>query len=394
MSDALIYLTYLGVILLLGLVCTAVAKRLKLPSVLLLILAGIALNRLEYQGHQLINLPEVFLTSIGILSLVMVVFDSASNFKIKEFDKASLPAVKLTITFLLFCITLLSFSAHYLYGASWGLSVLFAALMAGTAADVVLFIMPETSNKLLQMLEVESIINTPIIVLIPFIMLDFIQSVQPELLMTRFIEQIAPFLQQIVTGIGAGVLIGLIILKAMKRWYSEKLSPLALTIAALLTYVLAENLGGNGVLAVTTMGLLFGSVYIKQKSKIMGFSSIFSNSLEILLFILVGFIVTIPLTPRFFIFSIGFFIIHLCARYFAVLASFRKKYSLREKLFITLNSPKGIAVAVVVFILATKNIVGMEEITDLVLAAMLYSIIVSSIVAKFSKYFIHREIIK
>lgn len=394
MSDALLYLTYIGVLLLIGLISTIVSRKAKLPNVLILIMVGIALNRITYKGAQLISFPEVFLTSIGILALAMIIFESTSKFKIKEFDKASLPAIKLTVIFLLSCTFFLSLSMHFLYMVGWGLSILFATLMAGTAADVVLSMMPQTKNKVVQLLEVESIINTPVIVLIPFIVLDFMQSVQTEFLMTKFIEQIIPFLQQIVTGIGAGVLIGLLMFKLMKKWYSETLSPMALIVAALLTYVLAENLGGNGVLAVTTMGLLFGSVYLKQKESITGFSTMFSNSLEILLFILVGLIVTIPLTLNFMVFSIGLFLIYLCARYFAVQMSFGREFSLKEKIFMTLDSPKGIAVAVVVFMLATRNVAGIGRINDLILAFMLYSIIVSSVVAKFSKYFIKMEILK
>ncbi|MFC1730503.1 cation:proton antiporter [candidate division KSB1 bacterium] len=394
MSDALLYLTYIGVLLLIGLICTILAKKIRVPNVLLLIIAGILLNKISYRGEQLIYFPEVFLTSLGILALVMIIFDSTSNFKLKEFDQATVPAIELTGTFLATCIVFLSLSVHYLYSVGWGLSILFATLMAGTAADVVLSMMPTTKNKLLQLLEVESIINTPIVVLIPFIVLDFMKSVQTQLLMTKFLEQIIPFLQQIVTGIGAGVLMGIIIFKVMKRWYSEKLSPMALIVAALLTYVLAENLGGNGVLAVTTIGLLFGFVYVKQKQAITGFSAVFSMTLEILLFILVGLIVDIPITVHFIVFSIGLFIVYLCARYFAVQLTFGKAYHIKEKMFMTLNSPKGIAVAVVVFLLATREVPGIERINDLIIAFMLYSIVVSSIVARFSKYFIKTEIIK
>ena len=50
-----------------------------------------------------------------------------------------------------------------------------------------------------------------------------------------------------------------------KKQYSEILSPVTLIASTILTYILAEELGGNGVLAVTTLGLFFGNVYIKRK---------------------------------------------------------------------------------------------------------------------------------
>ena len=85
------------------------------------------------------------------------------------------------------------------------------------------------------------------------------------------------FILRFVAGIGAGFLVGIIIFKVMKKAYSEILSPLAVITAALLTYILAENLGGNGVLAITTMGLFFGNVYVKQKIQLMEFSTFFAG---------------------------------------------------------------------------------------------------------------------
>jgi NhaP-type Na+/H+ or K+/H+ antiporter len=63
-------------------------------------------------------------------------------------------------------------------------------------------------------------------------------------------------------------------------------------------------------------------------------------------------------------------------------------FNLKEQMFMALNAQKGIAVAVVVFSLANFDIVGMQNILNLVLAFMLYSIILSSIVLRFSKFFV------
>ena len=108
-------------------------------------------------------------------------------------------------------------------------------------AAVILSILKETKHKIIELLKIESIINTPITVLLPFIMLDFIQSVDVQVSLQTLSTQIVPFLQQIVTGIGAGLLVGLIIFKLMRKAYSERYSPIAIIVAALLTYLLAEK---------------------------------------------------------------------------------------------------------------------------------------------------------
>jgi NhaP-type Na+/H+ or K+/H+ antiporter len=380
--------------LLLGIFCTIIAKKIRFPNVLLLILLGLALSRIEYRGEPLMTFSPEFTTSLGILALVIIVFDSTSRLKIKEFDEFALSALKLTLVVLIVNLALLSLFTFFIAGVPVVIALLFSALMSGTAPDIVLPLLGEAKHKAIELLKIEAIINTPIIVIVPFVIVDFIQSVEVQFLMSKFIEQIGPFFQQIVTGIGAGILVGLIVFKVMRKYYAAKLSPIAVIASALIAYVLAENLGGNGVLAVTTMGLFFGSIYVKQKEELQEFSSIFSNALEILIFILIGFIIKVPFTVDFFWRSFLLFAIYLGLRFTIIKTMFSNEYKLREKLFVTLNCPKGIAVAVVVFLLVTIPEVASSGMADFVLAFMLYSIVFSSVTARFSRFLIKREVIK
>jgi len=290
-------------------------------------------------------------------------------------------------------VLILTFFTYKIFpGGTIFMALLFSTLMSGTAPDAISAMLGKTKNRIFELLEVEALINTPLIVLLPFVMLDFIKSVQVEYVLSRFVEQIGPFLQQFVTGIGAGIVVGLITFRIMRRKYSEILSPLTIITAALLTYVLAENLGGNGVLAVTTMGLFFGNVYVTHKLQLREVSSFFANSLEILVFILVGLIVKIPFNYIFILKSLGLFVIYLIIRYGAITFSLKSmKYNFKERLFMTFNVQKGIAVAVVAFTLTTLNIAGIQTILHITLLFMLYSILLSTIVIKFSKFFVNAE---
>ena len=62
-------------------------------------------------------------------------------------------------------------------------------------------------------------------------------------------------------------------------------------------------------------------------------------------------------------------------------------YDIKEKLYLTLNIPKGIAVAVVIFTLATKSITGLNTVLDLIFLFMIYSIILSTVITHFTKFF-------
>ena len=401
--EAVLYLTYIAIILLLGIICTIISNKIKIPNILLLIIVGMILSKFSYNGQVLIAFPSAFLTSIGILALVMIIFDSASRFKLREFDILSTKAVKLTFIFLALNLIFLTFFTIIVLDLKFTLysvliGALFSALMSGTDPAAVLAMFGKTKIKLFEFLEVESLLNTPLVVLLPFIIIDLMNKIKlGGIIGGDILNQLFPFagdlLLRLIAGIGAGVLVGLIIFKIMKKEYSEKLSPLALIAAALLTYILAEGLGGNGVLAVTTMGLFFGNVYIKQKPQLMEFSSLFANSLEILVFVLVGFIISVPLTSKFLITSFVLFVISLFIRHMAILIVFRQSpYTLSEKVFMSLNVQKGIAVAVVAFTLTILNIPAIDLVLNMILMFMLYSIILSTIMVRFSRYFVRTHI--
>lgn len=390
MASVLLFLTYLAIILLVGLLTSVISQKFRIPNILLLLLIGIGLGRVEYKGGPLIYFPELFLTSISILALVMIVFDSASRFKLKKVDYFSLHTLWLSVVFLVFNLIFLTIFIILIFDVkSIFLALMFAALMAGTSPAVVLSMFKNVKNKVFEFLKLEALLNTPLIVLLPFIILDLKTTLKDELIISTFIEQFVPLLQQFVVGIGAGVLVGLIMFKFMRKKYSVVLSPLAVITSALLAYIIAENLDGNGVLAVTTMGLLFGNVYLKQKFQLREFASVFSNSLEILVFVLIGLVIVIPFSLEFLIKSVALFALHLIIRFSAIIFSLRgMDFTLKEKIFMSLNTQKGIAVAVVVFSFATLNISGMEVILNLVLAFMLYSIILSSVVFRMAKFFV------
>ena len=98
--DALFYLTSLAIIMVIGILCTIFSEKIKIPNILLLVIAGIIIGHIDYYGDPLINFSPLFLTCVGILALVMIIFDSSSRLKLREFDTFSMRALNLTGIFL------------------------------------------------------------------------------------------------------------------------------------------------------------------------------------------------------------------------------------------------------------------------------------------------------
>jgi len=253
-------------------------------------------------------------------------------------------------------------------------------------------VLQDIKHKAIMFLEWESIINTPLTVIIPFMVIEMSKSFEWGSIFSQFIEQVVPFLQQIVTGVGSGIVVFLIIFKILRGKYVEVLTPVALLVSALLTYVLAEGLGGNGVLAVTALGLMFGNVYIKKKEVLKTFGHLFSTLFEILVFLLLGLSIVLPNEGMFYLKAGILFLIYLGVRGGVIFFTFRKKdREFKEKMFMSLNTSKGVAVATVVFILISMGI-GNKSLIDLGVLFILYSLVLSTVIAKMSKFFLGVEV--
>ena len=393
MVDALSILTAIAVVLLIGVFFSILAKRLKLPEILILIVVGIVLGFFTYKGSPLIQFPTTFLTSVSLLALALIVFDSSSKLRLKELDNLSIKALKFVAILTLLSLVVFTIASKLLLGIPIILALLFVTITLGTSPDIVLSLLQDTKSKVMGFLKLESVFNTPLNVLLPFVIIDFTQG-QSQL--SGVVELIVPFLTKFVVGIGAGIFVGVILFKIMQKRYSPLYSPLAVVIASLLAYVLAENLHGNGVLAVITLGIFFGNVSVKEKLEVLSVESVLTKAFFIFVFILLGLTIKLPLTAEFFTRSLILFLAYLIVRYIAVVLSFKKeKLSAKEMIFLTLNAPKGISTAAVVFLLAIYNtpgtiyyIPGISIVLDVTLAFILYSIIVSTIVCSFKDKFI------
>ncbi len=377
--SALPIITDLSVLLLLGILGTLLARKLKISNVLILLVGGFVISKIALAlGHaDLFSLPEIFLVSLAIITLAVVVFEGTSRLSYRQLDTFSVPALTLTLWQMLFVAVAVGLAAYLVFfsGVPHGiiLSLILAVAVAGTDPSSVLIMVRDATGKVVQLLTLEAIINTPVMVLIPFILLDTLTaSFNPA--------QLLDILQQIIVGIGTGVVLGIIVSKALRRFYAQNINPVAVIAATLLSYILAENLHGSGVLAVATFGVLFGNFTIKRKEELQDFSFAFSNVLELLIFVLIGIIIgkDYPLTFGFFLQTFAVFVALVGARAVAVYLTFRKQYDAKEMLFAALTAPKGLAVAVLIFTFALYSQIPADMLYVL-FAITVYSILLATV---------------
>jgi CPA1 family monovalent cation:H+ antiporter len=422
MEENTIYIVGVIIILLVGLFIVLISKRLNISSILILLLAGIGLGRLEYNGEKMFILSPAFLSVLAIVALILVVFDATSRFRWKTIDVYTVKTFKLMFIFFILCMIGLTVAVSLIFNVqNILLALAFSSLMAGTSPDLVLSLLKEgkkktrgVKHKIVDMLRIESILSTPLTIIIPLILIELAGKIDINKIISSspsvaslsianthnaynnafvvLLSSIKPVALELLVGISAGIFAGLILAYIFKHALPERLSPLILMAGALGTYLLAEVIGGNGLLGVIAMGLLFGNHYIRQKEYKYSFSSALENSLLILVFILIGFAIDVPLgNLSLWIDAFILFIIYLIIRFITVSISLNdEELTIKEKVFMTLNVPKGIGVAIVVFALATKAssatnaIQGLDLILDLIIIFMIFSIVLASLVCKLS----------
>jgi NhaP-type Na+/H+ or K+/H+ antiporter len=109
--------------------------------------------------------------------------------------------------------------------------------------------------------------------------------------------------------------------------------------------------------------------------------------------------VTVPFEPLFYVKSLLLFVCLLICRAAAVFYALENDYlTFKEKLFATLNIPKGVAMAVVAFsftVMVNSGealYAGLAPMLDYMLAILVYTLVLSTIVTRMSKQLIHIDI--
>ena len=200
---------------------------------------------------------------------------------------------------------------------------LFSSLVYGIDPSVAFTMLADKKGRVSEVLRIEAIINTPLTVIASLTFLNLLLTTG-ELGYRQISGSFLPFLNQFVYAVFVGVVFGFLIVFILKKSNLGNLNYIILITSAIITYVLAEYLKGNGILAVTIFGLIFGNYHFKKKLIYEKFVSIFSDALRIIVFILLGMIIVLPKDNIFIIKGTFLFLIYLLVRFLAVCISLKE----------------------------------------------------------------------
>lgn len=367
------------------------SKKFIISNLLVLVLVGIVLSVLPSR-NAIFQLDRSAVAALSTVAVVIVVFHAAFSLKLSELDSSYRKATARFILFFILNMIFLPLCSLLIFGQELGYSVylgfILAALMTSispnlcfTKTDKYLSKAKIPVGRVFSSIRTEAAIGLPILLLLAFILAGFAQADELVLATKSF-----SIIYSLLIGISIGMLMAVLVLVIVRSKYSEFLSSIFLAIAALMSYVIAEQLNGNGIAAVAALGLFYSSIYVKNREMILEHSSAAMFILETIVFVMAAFVINLNVSFVFILKVLALFIIYLGIRFVAVFVLHNAK--MKEVIFLTLQVPKGLSVIVVIVALSNFNISNIDNMLSIALYFVLLSHIISLIVTHKAGHFL------
>ncbi|MEL6855050.1 MAG: cation:proton antiporter [Cyanobacteria bacterium J06606_4] len=370
-----------------GISAQVVAAYLKLPSIILLLIFGIALGTdgLSWIAPQTLG---VGLEVIVSLCVALILFEGGLNLELKEVGKVS-GSLRNLITIGTF-ITLLGggMAAHWLGEFPWSIAFLYASLVVVTGPTVVTPLLKQVGveRKVATLLEGEGVLIDPVGAILAVVVLDIILNgaADPASVLGGLLARLG--IGVVIGGVG-GALMALFLRTA--NFLSEELRNLVVLAGIWGLYGLAQSVRGeSGLMAAVAAGIVVRAISIPEERLLRRFKgqlTIFSVSV---LFILLAADLSIAS-----MFELGpgsiltVLVLMFVVRPLNVIAcTLNSDLNWRQKAFMSWISPRGIVSASVAslfaILLTERGINGGDSIKALVFLTIIMTVFAQGLTAR------------
>ncbi len=390
-------------IIILGILAQWVAWKFKIPAILPLILIGLFVGPIATlfteDGSKLIEpiwngtsglFPGESLFYFVSLAISIILFEGGLTLRRNEILNVGPVIVKLITVAVVVTFIGAGIAAHLIFGLSWQISFLFAALIIVTGPTVITPILRNIPLKkdVSAILKWEGILIDPIGALVAVLVFEFISAGEgKEFTQTALIE----FGKIVLFGFTFGFTFAHTLAFAIKRNIIPHYLLNVFTLATVLgVFVLSDAFAHeSGLLAVVIMGLVMGNINLPNIKEILYFKESLSVLLISILFILLA--ANINMEDLLLVYNwnalILFAIVVFAVRPLGVfLSSIKSSLKTNEKIFISWVGPRGIVAAGIASLfglkLASQGVAGAEYITPLVFMIVLGTVLLNATTAR------------
>ena len=375
-----------GTLLVIGFLADFLFRKTGFPDILILLAVGYIIGPL----YHIVDPTEVAQAAqlIASLALIVIIFNGGIRFDISEVLSSAPRAILLVILGVAISIAAIAAPAFLLF--HWQLldSILLGTIVGGTSSAIVIGLISraKVSPNITSLLSLESVLNSPIVIVIALIILQAISAGEAVVQLSSIGQAIGT---RIAVGFGVGIAAGFfwlwILILMQKEEYNDVLN---LAIVFLL-YFVVEYFNGSGVVFALVFGLILGNgitvgkFRLEQTTQAVNMMRHFTSEIyffvKTFFFIYLGLIITFD-QPLLVAFGAGAAILLLLGRYIVVLISSIDSDELfSHRGLLTTMMARGESSAVLIQLVIAAKIQNADVYPNLVVSIILTTVIISAI---------------
>lgn len=382
-----------AVVALTGIICSKISDILKIPDIVLYLIAGIII------GPSVLEFINT--SNYQVENQIILTFGSAFILYLggKEISLKVLKDVKVTVFLLssigvLVCTLIVSKVVSLSFGVPFLTSLLSGAIIASTdpATLVPIFNQTNIKDKIKQTIISESAFNDATGAILTSAVLTIILSGK-----FSFIENIYELSIMVVVGVVIGVVTGIILLHLINdKPYGifKDFAPIISILSVIIAYEVATKLGGSGYMACFIVGIINRNkknfrVWLSQKSYDADYyvAETLGTICRMSIFIILGSQVDLSMLGKYFVpsllvvLSLMFIARPICVILCTVFDR-KAKWNKKEILFMMWVRETGVIPAALCGIISTMNVPNNEIISSIVFMTILITIIIQGSTTK------------